>query len=323
MPPAPTSSQAPAPRWFDFQVNGYAGIDFQAEALSRAELEYAVRAMRRDGVAGIFLTLITDEIDAHCRRLENFEKLRAASPECAAMIAGYHIEGPWLNPEPGYRGAHPPGPMHAPSLAEFERLQSAAGGHVRLITIAPEWPGSAECIAAMTRAGVHISLGHTNASNAQIDDAIRAGARFVTHLGNGTPPEMPRHDNVIQRLLARDELIACLIPDGIHLPSFVLRNFFRAKPRDRVLFTTDAMSGAGAEPGRYKIGRLEIEVGADGIARQPGGTGFAGSTLTPDEGVRRCAAYLGISLAESAELWSTAATKAFGVTLATPPPIQA
>lgn len=302
-------------RWFDFQVNGFGGVDFQADTVTRAEMEHAVAVMQRHGVAGIFVTLITDEIDAHCRRLENFEKLRAASPTIAAMVAGYHIEGPWLSPEPGYRGAHPADPMHAPSIAEFERMQSAANGRIKLITVAPEWPGSAECIAAMTRAGVHISLGHTNASEAQIDEAIRAGARFVTHLGNGTPLEMHRHDNVVQRLLARDELTACLIPDGVHLPRFVLRNFFRAKPAGKVLFTTDAMSGAGAGPGRYKIGRLEIEVGVDGIARQPGGKGFAGSTLTPDEGVQRCVSYLGLSSAEAENLWSTAPAAAFGIKL--------
>ena len=302
-------------RWFDFQINGFGGIDFQADTVSMAEMEHAVAVMRRHGTAGIFLTLITDEIDAHCRRLEQFEKLRIASPAIAKMIVGYHIEGPWLSPEPGFRGAHPPGPMHAPSLAEFERLQSAAGGRIKLITLAPEWPGSAECITAFTKAGVHISLGHTNASESQIDEAIRAGARFVTHLGNGTPLQMHRHDNVVQRLLVRDELIACLIPDGIHLPPFVLKNFFRAKPAGRVLFTTDAMSGAGAGPGRYRIGRFDIEVGADGIARNPGGDGFAGSTLTPDEGVRKCSSYLGISAAESRELWSTAAASAFGITL--------
>jgi len=212
----------------------------------------------------------------------------------------------------------PPGPMHAPSIAEFDRLQAAAGGRIKLITVAPEWPGSAECIAAMTKAGVNISLGHTNASNAQIDEAIKAGARFITHLGNGTPLEMHRHDNVIQRLLARDELIACLIPDGVHLPPFVLRNFFRTKPPGRVLFTTDAMSGAGAGPGRYKIAHHDIDVGTDGIARNPGGNGFAGSTLTPDVGVQRCVDFLGISPAESARLWSSAATAAFGVTLSTP-----
>lgn len=311
----PFSPSASAPRWFDFQVNGFGGVDFQNDALTRTELEHAVAVMRRHGMAAIFATFITENVDSLCRRLEVFEKLRAASASIREMIPGYHVEGPWLNPEPGYRGAHPADAMHAPSLPEFERLQSAANGRVKLITLAPEWLGSAECIAAIVRAGVHVSLGHTNASEAQIDEAIRAGARFCTHVGNGAPLQLHRHDNVIQRLLARDELIACFIPDGVHLPPFTLKNFVRAKPRDRVLFTTDAMSGAGAGPGRYRIGRLEIEVGTDGIARQPGGQGFAGSTLTPDVGVQRCADYLGISGDEAAHLWSTAPAEAFGVEL--------
>jgi N-acetylglucosamine-6-phosphate deacetylase len=205
--------------------------------------------------------------------------------------------------------------MHAPSLAEFARYQAAAQDRVRLVTLAPEWPGSAECIAGLVSAGVRVSLGHTDASEKQIDAAIAAGARFCTHLGNGAPLVLHRHDNIIQRLLARDELTACFIPDGVHLPPFVLRNLVRAKPPGRVLFTTDAMAGAGAGPGRYRIGRFAIDVGTDGIARQPGGQGFAGSTLTPDAGVRRCAEYLGWSEAEAEAAWSTAAAAAFGVTL--------
>ncbi|MES2692019.1 MAG: amidohydrolase family protein [Verrucomicrobiota bacterium] len=313
-----SNASLPPPRWFDFQVNGFGGVDFQSDSVSRSEMEHAVTVMRRHGMAAIFLTLISENADSLCRRLEAFEALCAASPTIREMIAGYHVEGPWLNPELGYRGAHPADAMHAPSLAEFERFHSAARGRIKLITLAPEWPGSPECIAAIVRAGVHVSLGHTNASEAQIEEAIRAGARFCTHVGNGAPLQMHRHDNIIQRLLARDELIACFIPDGVHLPPFALKNFVRAKPRDRVLFTTDAMSGAGAGPGRYRIGRLDIEVGTDGVARQPGGQGFAGSTLTPDDGVRRCADYLGLTLEESAHLWSTAAAEAFGVTLPSP-----
>src|SRR5688572_12167906 len=89
----------PPARWFDFQINGFGGTDFQAETLTLAEVEHAIKVMRHHAVAGIFLTLITDDIDAHCRRLENFEKLCAASPLVADMIVGYHIEGPWLSPE--------------------------------------------------------------------------------------------------------------------------------------------------------------------------------------------------------------------------------
>jgi len=309
------SSAAPAaaPTLFDFQVNGFAGVDFQSDALNAAELRRAVDALHRHQTARIFLTLVTDEVDRLAARLAQVERLRQADPAIAATVAGYHLEGPWLSPEPGYRGAHPPGPMHAPDRAEFDRLQVAAGGRIRLVTLAPEWPGSAEFIRALTDAGVRVALGHTNASDAQIDAATAAGARFCTHLGNGVPLILPRHDNVVQRLLARDELTACFIPDGVHLPPFVLRNFVRAKPAGRVLFTTDAMAGAGAPPGRYPIGGLMIDVGADRVARQPGGGGFAGSTLTPDDGVIRTADYLGLPVNEARRLWSDAAMTAFGV----------
>jgi N-acetylglucosamine-6-phosphate deacetylase len=298
---------------FDFQVNGFGGIDFQRDDLTEMQLAHAVAALQRHRVAGIFATLITDDIERLCRRFERLERLCNTNPVARALIPGYHLEGPWLSPEPGYRGAHRPEPMHAPTVAEFTRLQGAAGGRIRLVTLAPEWPGSADFIRHLTAGDVHVSLGHTNASDAQIDEAIAAGARFCTHLGNGTPGMLPRHENITQRLLARDELTACLIPDGVHLPPYVLRNFFRAKPRGRVLFTTDAMAGAGAPPGRYTIGELPIEIGADGVARQPDKSGFAGSTLTPDEGVRRVSRYLGLSPEDAVRLWSTAALVAFGL----------
>jgi N-acetylglucosamine-6-phosphate deacetylase len=300
---------------FDFQVNGFGGVDFQREDISIDDVRRAAAELRRHGVGAILATLITASIDGLCRRFEALERARARDAAVSAMVAGYHLEGPWLSPEDGFRGAHPPGPMHAPSVPEFSRLQAAAGGGIRLVTLAPEWPGSPEFIAEVVRQGVHVSLGHTDATESQIDAAIAAGARFATHLGNGTPATLPRHDNVVHRLLSRDELTACLIPDGVHLPAFVLRNFFRAKPRDRVLFTTDAMAGAGAPPGAYTIGELSVTVGADGIARQPGGGGFAGSTLAPDEGMLRTAAYLGLSLPEARRLWSQAPAAAFGIIL--------
>ena len=300
---------------FDFQVNGFGGVDFQRDNLTSTEFAHAVAALRQHGTSGIFATLITDEIEALCRRFAALEKLCATVPSAGAAILGYHLEGPWLSPTPGYRGAHPAGPMRAPTFADYERLQAAAHGRLRLITLAPEWPGSAEFIAAVTQQGVHVSLGHTNASEAEIDAAIRAGARFCTHLGNGCPLELPRHDNIVQRLLARDELTACFIPDGIHLPKGVLKNFVRAKPTGRVLFTTDAMAGAGAPPGRYTIGPHLITVGADGVARQPGEKNFAGSTLTPDVGVRHIADWLNLTPEAAYHLWSTAPAAAFGITL--------
>ncbi|PTY00380.1 amidohydrolase family protein [Opitutus sp. ER46] len=311
---APPSNEPPL---FDFQVNGFAGVDFQRPDVSAPALEHAAAALRAHQVGCIFVTFITAPLEQLAQQLRRFELFREASPSLSAMIAGYHLEGPWLSPQPGYCGAHPPAHMHAPSIVEFETLQRAARGRIRLVTLAPEWAGSSEFITHLTARQVAVSLGHTNATERDIDAAIAAGARFCTHLGNAVPLVLPRHDNVVQQLLSRDELIACFIPDGLHLPRRVLQNFVRAKPPGRALFTTDAMAGAGAPAGNYTLGDLTVNVGADGIARNPGG-GFAGSTLPPDDGVRRVAEYLALPPHEARRLWSTTAAAAFGVTLSAP-----
>jgi len=299
---------------FDLQINGYAGVDFQNPTLTPADLRHAIDRLRAGQTHRILLTLITDDIEALARKFAQIEKYRAADPVLAETICGYHLEGPFLSPEEGYRGAHPGEYMRAPDLPAFARLQEAAGGNIRLITVAPEWPGSAQFIAEVAGQGVVVSLGHTNAGEDRIDEAIRAGATMITHLGNGTPVTLPRHDNVIQRLLARDELTACLIPDGAHLPPFVLRNFFRAKPPGKILLTTDVMAAGGAPPGRYRIGRLEVE-SRDGFVRAPGSANLAGSSLAPLQGVANAARWLGIPTAEAREMFSTRVAAQFGIRL--------
>jgi N-acetylglucosamine-6-phosphate deacetylase len=137
---------------------------------------------------------------------------------------------------------------------------------------------------------------------------------MCTHLGNGCPVHLPRHDNIIQRLLSRDELIACLIPDGAHLPPFALRNYFRAKPPGKVLLTTDCMSAAGAPPGRYHIGRLEVE-SRDGFVRAPGSANLAGSCLVPADGVTNATRWLGVSVQEARAMFSSRVAEVFGINL--------
>lgn len=298
---------------FDLQVNGFAGIDFQRTDVTAEEMVRVMAALRAYGTDRILLTLITDRTDAICAKLERYEKLRRADPRLSAMIAGYHLEGPYLSPEPGYHGAHPPELMKAPELGELDRLWTAAGGQLRLITLAPEWPGSDEFIAQATRRGVRVAIGHSNADDAVIDGAIAAGLTLCTHLGNGVPMHLPRHDNIVQRLLARDELFAVFIPDGLHVPPRVLQNFVRSKPREKVLFTTDCMAAAGAGVGRYRLGRLEMDVGADGVVREPGRPNFAGSSLTMDRAVTNVQKFLGWGEPEARAACSSRVAVACGV----------
>ena len=297
--------------FFDLQINGFGGVDFQS-APDLEAVRQACMALRKSRMIRVLATFITDTPDALLQKLRAFERFRAQDKLIEETIVGYHLEGPYLSAEPGYRGAHPGELMKDPDWPEFLRQQEAANGAIRLVTLAPEREGSEAFISAATTAGVRISLGHTNASEEQIDVAIRSGATLCTHLGNGCPGELHRHDNIIQRLLARDELIACLIPDGIHLPPQVFRNLFRAKPPGKIIFTTDAMSAAGAPPGLYKLGRLELEVGKDQIVRLPGSPYFAGSALCLDRGVENAARWLGISIEEAGMLASCAPAVALG-----------
>jgi len=279
--------------FFDHQVNGFAGVDFQREGVSLSQMQTVVTALRKHHTDGIFLTLITDSIERLERKLMAFEVLCQQDEEIMKVVLGYHLEGPYLSPQAGFCGAHPPQCMKAPDLREFDRLQKAANGRIRLVTLAPEWPGSIGFIHEMSHRGVVSAIGHSNASDADIDAAIGAGLRLCTHLGNGTPVVLHRHHNIVQRLLARDELTAAFIPDGIHLPPHVLRNYVRAKPKGKVLFTTDCMAAAAAPPGRYTLGDLELEVGSDQIVKMPGSPTFAGSALTMDQAEKNVVEWLG------------------------------
>jgi N-acetylglucosamine-6-phosphate deacetylase len=299
--------------FFDLQANGFAGVDFQQPGLTAEAMAGAVAALSAHGTTRILLTLITDTIDAFAAQLEHFERLGAADPAVRATIAGYHLEGPYLLPEPGYHGAHDPRKMKAPDCREFDRLWAASGGRVRLITIAPEWPGSAEYIRHVVAHGVRVSIGHSNADDRAIDAAMAAGMTLCTHVGNGVPMELPRHDNIIQRLLARDELYAVFIPDGHHVPPGTLRNFVRAKPRDKVLFTTDSIAAAAAPPGRYTIGGLEVVAGADGVVREPGKPNFAGSALTMDRAAENVRYFLGWSEAEAQDACGAGVARVLGL----------
>ena len=184
-----------------------------------------------------------------------------------------------------------------------------------LITLAPEVDGCIPLIEVATADGIRVGLGHTNASEDAIDEAIAAGATLATHLGNAVPLHLPRHDNVIQRLLARDELIACLIPDGLHLPPFVLKNFYRTKTAGSAFFTTDCMAAAGAPPGRYTMFHHTVDVGTDGVVRLPGDRRFAGSSLTLDRGVRNIMKWLDLDEVSAVGMCSTLPARYFGIEL--------
>ena len=281
-----------APSLFDVQVNGYGGVDFQRDGLEVEDLLSAARQLRAAGCARFLLTLITDEWPKLTARLKHLRSLREKSDELKRAIAGWHVEGPFLSPEPGFHGAHNPAVMLDPTSAHISELRELAGDDPVLLTLAPERQGALEAIQLAVSRGMKASLGHTNASAEILRDAVKAGATMFTHLANACPRELNRHDNILWRVFETGGLTVGLIPDRIHVSPALFRLIHRLQDSGSIYYTTDAMSAAGAPPGKYSLGKMELEVGADQIVRQAGKTNFAGSALRPIDGIFRAAQML-------------------------------
>ncbi len=279
--------------FFDPQVNGYAGVDFQQDHVTEADLLRATAGWGGDGGGRLLLTLITDAWPRLVTRLRHLRHLRDGSPALRARITGWHLEGPFLSPVPGFHGAHDPTLMRDPRPEDFAELRDAVGPEAPLlVTLAPERSGALEAIAAARRLGIRISLGHTDAPAGILREAVAAGATGFTHLGNGCPQQLDRHDNIVWRVLDTPGLTIGLIADGTHVAPTLFRLIHRLVPAERLYYTTDAMAAAGAAPGQFTIGRLTVEVGPDGVVRQPGRTNFAGSALRANQVVERAARML-------------------------------
>jgi N-acetylglucosamine-6-phosphate deacetylase len=281
-----------APTLFDLQVNGYGGVDFQQDLVTEDDLVSAARQLRLAGCGRFLLTLITDDWTRLTTRLRHVRKTRARLPELQRAIVGWHIEGPFLSAEPGFCGAHDPKFMRDPTPGLIEDLRAITEADPVLLTLAPERPGSIAAIAHAVSLGFKVSLGHTDASREELQAAVRAGATGFTHLANGCPQALDRHDNILWRVLETGGLTVSLIPDRIHVSPSFFRLAHRLLPPGSVYYTTDAMAAAGAKPGRYRLGAMELEVGSDQVVRRPGQPYLAGSALSPIEGVRRAAEML-------------------------------
>ncbi|WP_246679520.1 N-acetylglucosamine-6-phosphate deacetylase [Mesorhizobium sp. B2-5-12] len=274
------------PGLVDMQVNGFAGVDFNSGTLTAAELDEALEALLACGVTACLPTIITARPDELSARFSALDKAVSESRLGPLMCPGYHLEGPFLNPAPGYSGCHPASAMTAADPALIERLQSLLKRPILLTTLAPEVEGGIAFIRAMNRHNILVSIGHSACGFELVAQAAAAGAVLSTHLGNGLPQTLPKLDNTLFAQLAEDRLAATFIADGIHVPPGALKSLVRAKGLDRSVLVTDAVSAAGAPHGSYEFAGMRVESRADGSVRVPGGIGLAGSALRLDDAVR-------------------------------------
>ena len=295
------------PGLIDIQINGFAGVDFNTPGLSADRIREVVPALRHTGVTRFLPTLITGSLD----RFSRCARALAAVRESA--IAGIHMEGPYISPLDGPRGAHPREHTAAASRDDFKRRLDAADGRIVLVTLAPEVPGALDLIEYLVANGVRVAIGHSDAPTGVIRAAVKAGATLSTHLGNGCAAILPRHPNLVWEQLAADEMWASLIVDGHHLPGATVKTMIRAKPPRRTILVTDAMAAAGCAPGSYRLGDVDVEVGDDGRVALRGTPFLAGSALTLPDAIGNTVRFTGLPLNDVLAMASTVPAEYLGI----------
>lgn len=253
-----------APAFYDLQINGHGGIWFGQPDLSVEDVLTALKPHHSFGVTRMFPTLITNSDENLTHGFQQIHKACEQEPWANRLVAGCHLEGPYLSGEDGPRGAHPKEHIRPANWDEFQRWQEASGGRICLVTIAPETEGAIGFILKAVAAGIVISIGHTAAEPDDIARAVDAGATMSTHLGNGAHGMIRRHPNYIWEQLADDRLVAGLITDGHHLPASVVKCMVRVKGTANCIITCDASGLAGCPPGLYREPGLDVEVLEDG-----------------------------------------------------------
>lgn len=289
-----------SPGFVDLQVNGFGSDDVNDERPDPETILSLTRKMIATGVTTYLPTIITAEEGRITSALRAIAEARRRSSLVAHAIPFVHLEGPSISPSEGFRGAHPVEHVRPPSLTEFEQWQHASGGLVGMVTLSPHFKETEEYVRALTARGIHVALGHTDASAEAIHRAVNAGARLSTHLGNGIAGQIPRHSNVLWPQLADDRLTATLIADGHHIPADMFKVMVRAKGFDRCILVSDAVALAGMAPGTYTTpvgGRVELH--ANGRLHLAGTEFLAGAAVPLKDGIARAMAMAGCPLAES------------------------
>jgi N-acetylglucosamine-6-phosphate deacetylase len=299
-----------APGFVDLQINGFARQEFTDPDLSVDVVSQLSRAVDRFGITRYCPTVTTHTYDVLSHALATIHRACETDTAVARRVVGIHLEGPYLSPDDGPRGAHPLQAIRPPDFDEFQRLQAAAGGRVRVLTLAPEYPQAASFIERVVATGVVVAIGHTAADTASLRAAVDAGARLSTHLGNGAHAQLRRHPNYIWDQLAEDRLWTSIIADGHHLPASVVKAFVRAKTPDRCILVSDMSGMAGMPPGRYEntsVGDVELlEDGRVVIAGQR--RMLAGASRPIGVGVANVMRYAGVSLAQAVDMASAQPT---------------
>jgi len=301
-----------SPGLIDNQINGYAGVDFSGNTLKVDDVIRAAQAIWRDGVTSFFPTLITNSHENLTRNLKILSEAVRTDEKLEDSIPGFHLEGPYISPDEGYRGCHPSRYIRKPKWEEFLCYQEAADGKIIQITLAPEIEGSMEFIKLCSKNGIIVALGHTNASSELILQAVENGARLSTHLGNGCANFIHRHKNPIWQQLATDLLTPTIIVDGLHLLSEEVQVFYKVKGPENIILTSDVVYVIGMNPGKYIFLESEVILTEEGMLYNPDLKCLAGASYPLKTGVENIMNFTGCSLTKAINMASHNVAGIFG-----------
>ena len=293
--------------YVDIQVNGYAGVTFHGDPLTEDQIQHVATRLRQDNVRAVLPTVVADDPRMMVARLRRLRELIDQDDTLRSLMPAVHLEGPALSPKEGYRGAHLAQWLTEATPQIYEPLIDAAGGpgRVAIVTLAPEVDPGLRTTRWLTEQGIIVAAGHTDAPLEVLRDAEDAGLSLFTHLGNGAADQMHRHDNIINRALSLERISYSLIPDGAHVPFFLLKTWIRLVGIDRCLFTTDCVAPAGCPPGKYaRLDGTIVGVGPDKVVRLPGTPYLAGAAITMPDAHRNAIDHLGLNEREAMALCS-------------------
>jgi N-acetylglucosamine-6-phosphate deacetylase len=303
-----------APGLIDNQINGYANVDFSGGNLSAEGIITAQKAIVREGVTTFLPTQISN---SHENLIKNFRILNEAlayEEHLRDSVPGFHLEGPYISAEAGYRGCHPVHHLRKPTWDEFSKYQEAAGGRIIQVTIAPELEGASEFIRLCVKNGIVVAMGHTNATSEEINRAVDLGVSLSTHLGSGCANLIHRHNNPIWAQLANDQLTPSIIADGHHLRPEEISVFYKVKGPSNIILASDVTFLAGMLPGEYSFMDQKVILNGEGLILNSEQNCLAGASFPLRKGVENIMNITGCSLTRAIDVASANVARIYGLT---------
>lgn len=308
-----SSDQLPiiSPGFIDVQINGYAGKSFTEEGLTVEDVKRVTQGLWKEGVTTYLPTIITS---AKATIIENLQTLNESLKDesISNSVPGFFLEGPYISPLDGFRGAHNAKYIRSPDWDEFEMFIQASGNNIVKITLAPELDGAMDFIVKCKQNNIMVAIGHHNGNAEQIHLAAQKGASISTHLGNGCANTIHRHNNPLWAQMADDRLTPTIIADGFHLNPDELMVFYKVKGPDNLLLISDVTKLAGMPPGEYMWDGKKVLLTPEGKLRLPDLDVLAGASLSIRLGIGNMMKFTGCSLKEAIQMASTNQALMFG-----------